>query len=56
VGFPAEFNLDNAQSLGLSLTQTMIGNLNGKMECELYQGSRFTVEFKEYRECGKEDL
>lgn len=56
VGFPAEFNLGNSQSLGLSLIQTMIGNLNGKMEYELHGGARFTVMFLEYHECGREDL
>jgi two-component sensor histidine kinase/HAMP domain-containing protein len=46
VGIPADFDIRNATSLGLQLVNSLVGQLDGKMELERSNGTEFRVSFE----------
>jgi PAS domain S-box-containing protein len=47
VGFPQDLDLDNLESLGLDLVQTLTQQLKGNLHIEQKQGAYFTLTFSE---------
>jgi PAS domain S-box-containing protein len=45
VGFPEGFDLNHLESLGLRLVNTLVGQLDGKIELDNDNGSTFKIEF-----------
>jgi PAS domain S-box-containing protein len=45
VGFPAGFNIENTESLGLKLVTNLINQLNGNLKTAFEKGSEFYIEF-----------
>jgi two-component sensor histidine kinase len=46
VGLPEQFDLANADSLGLQLVQTLAGSIRGAVELDRSHGARVTVRFE----------
>ena len=49
VGFPRELDYRNTESLGLKLVMGLVGQLEGAIELDSSQGTRFTVMFSELK-------
>ncbi|MGF7118314.1 sensor histidine kinase [Methanobacterium oryzae] len=46
VGFPENIDFQNTESLGLQLVKALVNQLNGKIELERNNGTKFTLKFK----------
>jgi PAS domain S-box-containing protein len=47
IGLPKDFDIENADSLGLQLVTTLITQVSGKLEIDVSNGTSFGIEFKE---------
>ena len=47
VGFPENVDFQNTESLGLQLVNALVNQLNGDIEIEKTNGTKFTIKFKE---------
>lgn len=47
IGIPAELNLETPTSLGLTLIQGLVEQLEGMLECDRHQGTEFRITFPE---------
>lgn len=47
IGLPKDFELKNTDSLGLQLVNSLINQLDGDMEIDKSQGTKFIITFKE---------
>jgi two-component sensor histidine kinase len=45
IGMPVDLDLANAQTLGLQLVYTLIEQLDGRLECDRHEGTKFTLTF-----------
>jgi PAS domain S-box-containing protein len=52
VGIPSSFDINNSDSLGLQLVDTLIKQISGNVVTDTLNGTKFTIKFKEikYRE------
>ncbi len=46
IGFPEHIDFQNTESLGLQLVNTLVNQLNGEIELERNNGTKFTVKFE----------
>ncbi|HPS90409.1 MAG TPA: sensor histidine kinase [Methanosarcina vacuolata] len=46
VGIPGDFDLENPASLGMQLVNTLIDQLEGKLELKKGNGTEFTIKFR----------
>ncbi|MGL4597008.1 MAG: sensor histidine kinase [Bacteroidia bacterium] len=46
-GMPEDFDLDNAQTLGLQLITMLSEQINGQVDLKNYQGTHFAISFTE---------
>ncbi len=49
IGIPESFDLDNSDSLGMQLIDTLVKQLDGIVEVNRTNGTRFVIEFKELK-------
>ncbi|NJP08195.1 MAG: hypothetical protein HC866_00910 [Leptolyngbyaceae cyanobacterium RU_5_1] len=49
IGIPKEFNIEDAKSLGLTLVQSLVEQLEGILELNCSQGTEFKISFPEGR-------
>lgn len=49
VGIPETFDIASSDSLGLQLVETLIRQINGNVELDTKNGTRFTIKFKEIK-------
>lgn len=49
IGLPKDFDYRNTQSLGLQLVVTLTDQLNGTIEMDRENGTRYTIIFKQYQ-------
>jgi len=49
-GFPADFNIDESESLGMKLITTLVQQLEGTIDIERVGGTTFNIEFLERKE------
>lgn len=47
VGFPAELDFKNTESLGLQVVNTLTGQIDGQITLDVQEGTTFTIKFKE---------
>lgn len=47
IGLPANFDIENAESLGLQLVTTLITQIGGELDIDVSQGTSFNILFKE---------
>ncbi|MBI1287211.1 MAG: PAS domain S-box protein [Flavobacteriales bacterium] len=47
IGLPDNFDIENAESLGLQLVTTLVTQVSGELEIDNSNGTRFTIVFKE---------
>ncbi|MGZ7120109.1 MAG: histidine kinase dimerization/phosphoacceptor domain -containing protein [Methanobacterium sp.] len=47
IGLPDEFNLEEVDTLGLSLVVSLVDQIRGELEYDGHDGTRFTIIFKE---------
>ena len=52
IGIPSSFDINNSDSLGLQLVDTLIKQISGNVTTDTLNGTKFTIKFKEikYRE------
>jgi two-component sensor histidine kinase len=49
IGLPKDINLENPETLGLQLVQSLIGQLDGKLKLNKDNGTEFKITFKEVK-------
>ena len=49
VGFPEDIDFRNTESLGLSLVNTLVGQINGEIEIMVDHGTEFKITFPEVK-------
>ncbi len=47
IGLPADFDIENAESLGLQLVTTLVTQVSGELEIDVSSGTKFNIVFKE---------
>ena len=47
IGLPKDFDIENAESLGLQLVTTLVTQVSGKLDIDVTNGTSFNIEFKE---------
>jgi len=47
IGLPDNFDIENAESLGLQLVTTLVTQVSGELKIDTSNGTRFTIVFKE---------
>lgn len=47
IGLPADFDIENAESLGLQLVTTLVTQITGELEIDVSSGTKFNIVFKE---------
>ncbi|MFM1874357.1 MAG: hypothetical protein RL266_94 [Bacteroidota bacterium] len=47
IGLPKDFDIENAESLGLQLVTTLITQVSGELEIDVSRGTKFNIVFKE---------
>jgi len=47
IGLPADFDIENAESLGLQLVTTLVTQISGELEIDVSNGTKFNIVFKE---------
>ena len=47
IGLPANFDIENAESLGLQLVTTLITQIGGELDIVIKEGTKFNILFKE---------
>jgi len=47
IGFPSNLNFRDTKSLGLQLVNTLVNQIEGKIEMETYKGTSFTISFND---------
>ena len=47
IGLPADFDIENAESLGLQLVTTLVTQISGELEIDVTSGTKFNIVFKE---------
>jgi len=47
IGLPSNFDIENADTLGLQLVTTLCSQIGGKLEISNIKGTSFSIEFKE---------
>lgn len=47
IGLPKDFDIENAESLGLQLVTTLITQVSGRLEIDVSNGTKFNIVFKE---------
>lgn len=47
IGLPSDFDIDNAESLGLQLVTTLITQISGVLQIDTTNGTQFNIVFKE---------
>jgi two-component sensor histidine kinase len=52
VGMPEDLDIGKTSSLGLQLVTLLVKQLSGEMRIECDKGTRFVIDFDEYREAG----
>nr|WP_319374641.1 PAS domain S-box protein [uncultured Methanobacterium sp.] len=52
IGFPADLDYHNTDSLGMQLVNNLTGQIDGKLELDTTKGTEFSIKFKE-RKYGK---
>ncbi|MDK2892030.1 histidine kinase dimerization/phosphoacceptor domain -containing protein [Methanohalophilus sp.] len=52
VGLPDDFNLENMDSLGLQLVYTLVEQIDGEINLDTTNGTKYTITFKEDKQTG----
>lgn len=47
IGLPEDFDIENAESLGLQLVTTLVTQVSGELEIDVSNGTKFNIVFKE---------
>ncbi len=47
IGLPKDFDVENAESLGLQLVTTLVTQISGELEIDVSSGTKFNIVFKE---------
>ena len=47
IGLPKDFDIENAESLGLQLVTTLVTQVSGELDIDVSNGTSFGIEFKE---------
>ena len=47
VGFPQNYNIQNSDSLGLKIVNSLTEQIDGEIKIEATNGTKFTINFKE---------
>lgn len=47
IGLPDDFDIENAESLGLQLVTTLVTQVSGELEIDTNNGTQFNIVFKE---------
>ena len=47
IGLPEDFDIQNAESLGLQLVTTLVTQVSGELDIDVSKGTAFNIEFKE---------
>lgn len=47
IGLPADFDIENAESLGLQLVTTLVTQISGELDIDVSKGTKFSIVFKE---------
>jgi two-component sensor histidine kinase len=47
IGLPADFDIENAESLGLQLVTTLVTQISGELDIDISNGTKFSIVFKE---------
>jgi len=47
IGIPENIDLKNSKTLGLQLVETLVNQLDGKLELDINHGTEFRIIFKE---------
>ena len=49
IGFPEDFDFDNTDSLGLKLVSSLTEQLDGELELDRSNGTKFNITFQELK-------
>ena len=47
IGFPQHYNIENSDSLGLKIVNSLTEQIDGKIKIEMSEGTKFIINFKE---------